>query len=296
MRRKFAALLLSAAMVCSILAGCSSSGPASSTPSTSKPSNDTSTTTPPGGNNNSNNNSNNNNGNSGNTKPGNSGNDSSDSSNSSTVQKLRIDNFNYNIVPSGTGSKYSYVYVSFSVANPNKDYDIQSVRIDYSIKDTTGAVIETDWDYLPPLASGDSTLFGVELSVENATVKNVSYTVSYGSCVATKHADTNFPKNSSLKISNVSYDSNDGTFDWPYVKGTVSNISSSDISGVNIKVFYKKNGKIVAVDSTHLWDEHYNNITLHAGESLPFSVVASTFLDFEYDSFEVIPMHYPLSL
>ena len=281
MRRKFAALLLSAAMVCSILAGCSSSGPASSTPSTSKPSNDTSTTTPPGGNN-----SNNNNGNS-TTEPDNSNSDST--SNSSTVQKLRIDNFGYSVIK-GTSSQSSHVHTFFSITNPNKDYDVKSVHIRYYVKDENGAVIGTAWYDLPLLAPGDSTLFGAEIFVDSGTVKSVSYTVIYDSCVATKHSDTNFPKYSDLKASNISYVPNSGNFDWPRIKGTLFNASSSDVTGVCIQVFYKKNGKIVAYDCGYLKDDNYNFITLHPGESAPFDVIASTFYDFDYDSFEVVPV------
>ena len=282
MRRKFAALLLSAVMVCSVLAGCSGAGsnPASSKPSTSKPSNNTSTTTPPGGNNNSNNNNSNNT-----PKPGNS--DSGSTSNS-TVQKLRIDNFGYNIIK-GTYSQSSHVHAFFSVTNPNKDYDIKSVSIRYYVKDENGAVIATRWDYLPQLAPGDSTLFGAEIFVDSGTVKSVSYTVSYDSCVSTKHSDTNFPKCADLKAYNISYVPNSDNFDWPRIKGTIFN-ASSDVTDVCIQVFYKKNGKIVAYDCGYLEDTNYNFITLHPGESAPFDVIASTFYNFDYDSFEVVPI------
>lgn len=77
MKRKFAALLLSAAMLCTLLTGCSdSSSPTPSNPNPPASSSSGSTSTPSDDNNNNSGNDNNNSGNSNTTKPGDSDTDS----------------------------------------------------------------------------------------------------------------------------------------------------------------------------------------------------------------------------
>ena len=265
MRRKFAALLLSAAMVCSILAGCSSSGPASSTPSTSKPSNDTSTTTPPGGNNNNNNN----NGNSGNTKPGNSGNDSSDSSNSSTpvkvisvipsdpdssstiddtgLLKFRFDSGNYYIAKDSLFG--NELYYSFTVTNPNKSNGVPWGRLLIELKNASGETVKGINTSIPAIGPNDTITFGGSTSFDDDSYAGISFSVDYLSISGAPSDGDLFINQSDLKISGASRSTASGV---THFTGKVTNTGSVGEGFTNIYVFFRKDGKLLYGGQTYL--------------------------------------------
>ena len=230
MRRTFAALLLSAAMVCSILAGCSSSGPASSTPSTSKPSNDTSTTTPPGGNNSNSNNNNNNNNST--TKPDNS--DNSGSTLPSIIPKVV-----YNSTYSYQEDKYYQNFSCFTITNPNTVNDFTWGTITVTYKDADGKTVGTGRKTLPPIAAGDTVTYTTWLTTVDVKPESCSFTYDFPVSGVLVHSNTTVAKQSDLVVSDAARNE---TYCAEYTC-KVKNNSSISMKHVIVHLYYVKDGK-----------------------------------------------------
>lgn len=268
MRRKFAALLLSAVMVCSVLAGCSGAGsnPASSKPSTSKPSNNTSTTTPSGGNNNNNNNSNN-----GNTKPGNS--DNSGSTLPAVVPKVV-----YNSTYSYQENSYYQVYSTFTITNPNTINDFTWGTVVVTYKDANGKTIGTCHGTFPPIAAGDTVTFSTWTTL-TAKPADCSYTYDFPVSGVLVHSNTTVAKQSDLLVSDAARNE---TYCAKYTC-KVKNNSSISMKHVIVHLYYVKDGKMYSAG-------HPNYIyDLAPGETQSCEIPISYSHEMkDYDSFVLI--------
>lgn len=253
MKRKFAALLLSAVMACSILAGCSDSG-SGSVPSgpSSKPSNGTSTTEPSDGNNNNNN--------GGTTTPGGSDNGSSDSS---KITELHFDSFTYRIQEHDSASSYT-VYYCFTVTNLNKFKDFNNAHVNFTVKDAQGKTISTGRaGFIPAVAAGDTVTFGGSFDITDSVPATVTYTPDYHVCTISDHDESKYANQSDLKVSSIVRKDDS---DVHYV-GTVTNNSKATVGGIYVTVFYRKDGKLYS------GSKYSNTITnLSAGASASFDI------------------------
>ena len=273
MRRKIAAVLLSALLACSMLAGCSGGSPSSSTPSSSKPSGGASS-------------------NSSNassiSQPSNSDSSSSSSTPSSssassitmdsTISKIQFENFTYYTI---TFSDNTYrTYYCFTISNPNKDKDLSFASINFIAKNSNGEILSLTGynDILPPIAAGDTVILGGSFS-HDEKFSTLTYTTDYSNCSVTNHNETNFPKQSDFTIHDIQYVS--PTPASSFYSGWVKNNSSTDADiTVNVRLFYKKDGKLFAGNSTFLYRVGYSYFSIHSEPILPPA---------NYDSCIIIP-------
>lgn len=148
MKRKFAALLLSAAMLCTLLTGCSdSSSPTPSNPNPPASSSSGSTSTPSDDNNN-------NSGNSNTTKPG-----DSDTDNATLPSVVPVITYN-SVFSNYLGDNTYQNYFCFTATNPNMVNDFTDGSLTFTYKDSAGNSLGTLKLTLPPIPAGDTITFG----------------------------------------------------------------------------------------------------------------------------------------
>lgn len=245
MRRKIAAVLLSAVLACSMLAGCSGGSPASSTPSSSKPSGSSSSSS-----------SNSSSSSSSSTPSSSSSSANSTSSASSETKELRFDSFTYRVYTYDDTSDTSdmvnipsyTIFYCFTVTNLNSAKDLEYVHADFSVTDASGKVMKTSWELLPIISAGDTVTFGGSFDIFDAgdsVPANVTYKPNYRYAAATTHNSAKYAKQSDLKVSNVVRTDNSRIC----YTGTVTNTSDATVGSISVVVFYQKNGKLYAGDS-----------------------------------------------
>lgn len=263
MQKKIAAVLLAAVMTCAAFTGCSVSSASSSTSSSSKPASSSSSSS------------------STNSSSSNSSSNSSSSSSSSEslsgssfAKKLTFSSPSYNIV---AYDDCYYIYYCFAVSNTNKFKDFDFVKIDFTVKDASGKILDTSRESVPPIAAGDTIVFGGHLYISTGKPANVSYSFDYPSYCMSNHDSSKFSKQSDLVVSNSTCipDGSDAHF-----TGEITNHSSVNIDSVEVRVYYRKDGKVLPGESSYIYK-------LSAGQTKAFSIYA-TDVPASYDSFVIL--------
>lgn len=262
MRKKIAAVVLAAMLACASFTGCTSSSPASSSaPSSSKPASSSA--------------SNSSSASSSATSNSTSSSESPSSSSSpfeSTAKKLRIDNYTYYTVKDSVN--YYHVFYCFTVTNTNQYKDFNLIGLNLTVKNAEGIVLDSDRTFIPPIAAGDTITFGGEILVSGGIPTSLSYNTSYPSYYMTNPSLT---KQSDLKVFNTARVNSSL---WPSFTGEITNTSSKDLTFVDVRVYYRKDGKLLAGENTYI-------SRLNAGETVSFNIMASTEIA-DYDSFVII--------
>ncbi len=273
MKRKFAALLLSAAMLCTLLTGCSdSSSPTPSNPNPPASSSNSSTNTPPDNNDS---NGDNKNDNDNTTKPGNSENDA-------TTLPSVIPIVTYNSVFSNYLGDNTYQnYFCFTATNPNMVNDFTDGSLTFTYKDSAGNSLGTLKLTLPPIPAGDTITFGTWKPTEGTVAASCTYTYEFSPKGALVHDDKVLAKHSALVVSDFTRtESSSGSITYT---GKITNTSSINMMAVNCDLYYIKDGKPYLADYT-------DTITnLAPGETKSFLFASNVVFEMEdYDSLQVI--------
>lgn len=273
MKRKFAALLLSAVMLCTLLTGCSdSSSPTPSNPNPPASSSNSSTNTPSDNNDS---NSNNKNDNDNTTKPGNSENDA-------TTLPSVIPIVTYNSVFSNYLGDNTYQnYFCFTATNPNTTNDFTNGSLTFTYKDSAGNSLGTLKLTLPPIPAGDTITFGTWKPTEGTAAASCTYTYEFSPKGVLVHDDKVLAKHSALVVSDFTRtESSSGSVTYT---GKITNTSSINMMAVNVDLYYIKDGKPYLADYT-------DTITnLAPGETKSFLFASNVVFEMEdYDSLQVI--------
>lgn len=273
MKRKFAALLLSAAMLCTLLTGCSdSSSPTPSNPNPPASSSNSSTNTPPDNNDS---NGDNKNDNDNTTKPGNSENDA-------TTLPSVIPIVTYNSVFSNYLGDNTYQnYFCFTATNPNMVNDFTDGSLTFTYKDSAGNSLGTLKLTLPPIPAGDTITFGTWKPTEGTAAASCTYTYEFSPKGVLVHDDKVLAKHSALVVSDFTRtESSSGSITYT---GKITNTSSINMMAVNCDLYYIKDGKPYLADYT-------DTITnLAPGETKSFLFASNVVFEMEdYDSLQVI--------
>lgn len=276
MKRKFAALLLSAAMLCTLLTGCSdSSSPTPSNPNPPASSSSGSTSTPSDDNNNNSGNDNNNSGNSNTTKPG-------DSDTDSATLPSVVPVITYNSVFSNYLGDNTYQnYFCFTATNPNMVNDFTDGSLTFTYKDSAGNSLGTLKLTLPPIPAGDTITFGTWKPTEGTAAASCTYTYEFSPKGVLVHDDKVLAKHSALVVSDFTQtESSSGSVTYT---GKITNTSSINMMAVNVDLYYIKDGKPYLADYT-------DTITnLAPGETKSFLFASNVVFEMEdYDSLQVI--------
>ena len=240
MKRKFAALLLSAAMLCTLLTGCSdSSSPTPSNPNPPASSSNSSTNTP-SDNNDSNGDNKNDNDNT--TKPG-------DSDTDSAKLPSVIPIVTYNSVFSNYLGDNTYQnYFCFTATNPNMVNDFTDGSLTFTYKDSAGNSLGTLKLTLPPIPAGDTITFGTWKPTEGTAAASCTYTYEFSPKGVLVHDDKVLAKHSALVISDFTRtESSSGSVTYT---GKITNTSSINMMAVNVDLYYIKDGKPYLADYT----------------------------------------------
>ena len=272
MKRKFAALLLSAAMLCTLLTGCSdSSSPTPSNPNPPASSSNSSTNTP-SDNNDSNSDNKNDNDNSNTTKPGN---------DAATLPSV-IPIITYNSVFSEyLGDNLYQNYFCFTATNPNTTNDFTNGSLTFTYKDSAGNSLGTLKLPLPPIPAGDTITFGTWKPTEGTAAASCTYTYEFSPKGVLVHDDKVLAKHSALVVSDFTRtESSSGSVTYT---GKITNTSSINMMAVNVDLYYIKDGKPYLADYT-------DTITnLAPGETKSFLFASNVVFEMEdYDSLQVI--------
>lgn len=272
MKRKFAALLLSAAMLCTLLTGCSdSSSPTPSNPNPPASSSNSSTNTP-SDNNDSNSDNKNDNDNSNTTKPGN---------DAATLPSV-IPIITYNSVFSEyLGDNLYQNYFCFTATNPNTTNDFTNGSLTFTYKDSAGNSLGTLKLTLPPIPAGDTITFGTWKPTEGTAAARCTYTYEFSPKGVLVHDDKVLAKHSALVVSDFTRtESSSGSVTYT---GKITNTSSINMMAVNVDLYYIKDGKPYLADYT-------DTITnLAPGETKSFLFASNVVFEMEdYDSLQVI--------
>lgn len=272
MKRKFAALLLSAAMLCTLLTGCSdSSSPTPSNPNPPASSSNSSTNTP-SDNNDSNSDNKNDNDNSNTTKPGN---------DAATLPSV-IPIVTYNSVFSNYLGDNTYQnYFCFTATNPNMVNDFTDGSLTFTYKDSAGNSLGTLKLTLPPIPAGDTITFGTWKPTEGTAAASCTYTYEFSPKGVLVHDDKVLAKHSALVVSDFTRtESSSGSVTYT---GKITNTSSINMMAVNVDLYYIKDGKPYLADYT-------DTITnLAPGETKSFLFASNVVFEMEdYDSLQVI--------
>lgn len=272
MKRKFAALLLSAAMLCTLLTGCSdSSSPTPSNPNPPASSSNSSTNTP-SDNNDSNSDNKNDNDNSNTTKPGN---------DAATLPSV-IPIITYNSVFSEyLGDNLYQNYFCFTATNPNTTNDFTNGSLTFTYKDSAGNSLGTLKLTLPPIPAGDTITFGTWKPTEGTAAASCTYTYEFSPKGVLVHDDKVLAKHSALVVSDFTRtESSSGSVTYT---GKITNTSSINMMAVNVDLYYIKDGKPYLADYT-------DTITnLAPGETKSFLFASNVVFEMEdYDSLQVI--------
>lgn len=275
MKRKFAALLLSAAMLCTLLAGCSdSSSPTPSNPNPPASSSSSSTNTPSDDNNNNNGNDNNNSDNSNTTKPGDSDTDSA------TLPSI-VPVITYNSVFSESlGGNLYQNYFCFTATNPNTINDFTEGTLTFTYKDADGNSLGTIKMPLPPIPAGDTITFGTWKPTEDTVAASCTFTYEFSPKGVLVHDDTVLAKHSTLVVSDLK------RTETSYISytGKITNTSSVNMKVVAFHLYYVKDGKPYLSGYTqYIYD-------LAPGETKTFQIISNAIHEMkDYDSLMVIP-------
>lgn len=272
MKRKFAALLLSAAMLCTLLTGCSdSSSPTPSNPNPPASSSNSSTNTP-SDNNDSNSDNKNDNDNSNTTKPGN---------DAATLPSV-IPIITYNSVFSEyLGDNLYQNYFCFTATNPNTTNDFTNGSLTFTYKDSAGNSLGTLKLPLPPIPAGDTITLGTWKPTEGTAAASCTYTYEFSPKGVLVHDDTVLAKHSTLVVSDFKRTEYSGG--GILYTGKITNTSSVNMVAADVNLYYIKDEK------TYLADYTQTISGLAPGETKTFqfsSNVSSEMKD--YDSLMVI--------
>lgn len=267
MKRKFAALLLSAAMLCTLLTGCSdSSSPTPSNPNPPASSSSGSTSTPSDDNNN-------NSGNSNTTKPG-------DSDTDSATLPSVVPVITYNSVFSNYLGDNTYQnYFCFTATNPNMVNDFTDGSLTFTYKDSAGNSLGTLKLTLPPIPAGDTITFGTWKPTEGTAAASCTYTYEFSPKGVLVHDDKVLAKHSALVVSDFTRTENSGGF--VTCTGKITNTSSVNMISVFVDLYYIKDGKPYLSGYTQYISK------LAPGETKSFQFVSSFEME-DYDSLQVI--------
>lgn len=262
MKHRLAALFLTAALFCALLAGCAP------TPDVPGPNGGSSSS-------------------SGSTNNG--GNSESEDNNSggNTATKLQpkayMEAYNVSYITSKTISKNQYVanYV-FSVVNPNKNYSLSSVKISIVLTDNNGKTL-TDYTTIQSIAPGDTVRFAYSASY-SVPVHINSYSVdpvlsSYFKTPETEPDGTpKMAKSSDITVVGAK-ETKTSKFDYNIINGTALNTSHYPCK-VKVSLLLKKNGQTVYAT----WVNSSSDVL--ANGNFPVTIYAPKNID--YDSFDLI--------
>lgn len=266
MKHRLAALFLTVALFCTLLAGCAP------TPDVPGPNGGSSSS-------------------SGSTNNG--GNSESEDNNSggNTATKLQpkayMEAYNVSYITSITSkiiSKNPYVanYV-FSVVNPNKNYSLSSVKISIVLTDNNGKTL-TDYTTIQSIAPGDTVRFAysasypVPVHIDRYCVDTVPS--SYFKTPETESDGTpKMAKSSDITVVGAKEIKTSSKFDYNIINGTALNTGHYPCK-VKVSLLLKKNGQTVYAT----WVNSPSDVL--ANGNFPVTIYAPKNID--YDSFDLI--------
>lgn len=199
---------------------------------------------------------------------------SKDDSDSTASLQPKVESKSFRISRSGD---YYYTYYCFTLVNPNKVKDFSFGKIEFTVKDADGRVIDTSTDYIPPIAAGDTITFGGEILTSGGVPASVTYTLDFPKHGSTLRNEKEVSKQSDLVVFNTSRIEKDSFISYT---GEITNNSAVDMDSVMVRVFYTKDGVLYAGEDTYVSN-------LKPGQTKAFDILALD--DFSgYDSYRVI--------
>ncbi len=168
-----------------------------------------------------------------------------------------------------------YLFYVAKVENPNVLYSVMMPEFSLKVKDKTAKEEEISSGPLCDIAASDTQVFCGACIITTEEIDEVEYTLK--PLKETSYAlqnDSGVPYAEDLSVSNV-----EKTGDIKY-SAEVTNLSPVKLTSLKASVIYRKDGKLVLVDTKSV-DE------VAPGETISFTV-SSWFSGFDYDDIEVL--------
>lgn len=266
MRKKIAAVLLAAAITCSLLSGCSDS--AAPAPSASSPSASAS--------------------NSSSSSSASSDKNEENSSSTSTPSQVQAPNANevknqspkveglgFYYVPTSYSDSTYYVHYAYKITNPNTSQSTNYVRLEEEIYNISGNVIDTESFYLPKVAANDTVyVSGYHLVKTGDELKGIRYRVVTSAYSSFEdQAVSKIPSSSQLIISNLYRPSGSDK-----ITGIVKNLGQKTVD-LKVCAFYTYKNKIYGGRYSYVY-------SVAPGQSSAFEISTSDEPS-EFDSYTV---------